>query len=57
LSDHGDFLQERNADAQGREQRLSIRKPWKRYSMYEREETTSYRVLPDTLRRNQNRIG
>ena len=56
LSDHGGFSQERNADAQGREQRLSIRKPWKSYSMYEREETTSYRVLPDTLRGNQTRI-
>ena len=58
LSDHGDFSEERNDDdAQGREKRLSILKPWKSYSMYEREETTSYRVLPDTLRRNQTRIG
>jgi len=58
LSDHGDFSEERNDDdAQRREKRLSILKPWKSYSMYEREETTSYGVLPDTLRRNQNRIG
>jgi hypothetical protein len=58
LSDHGDLSEERNDDdAQGREKRLSILKPWKSYSMYEREETTSYGVLPDTLRRNQNRIG
>ena len=57
LSDHGGFSEERNADAQGREQRLSILKPWKSYSMYEREETTSYGVLRHTLRRNQNRIG
>ena len=57
LSAHGGFSEERNADAQGREQRLSILKPWKSYSMYEREETTSYGVLRHTLRRNQNRIG
>ena len=58
LSDHGDFSEERNDDdAQGREKRLSILKPWKSYSMYEREETTSYGVLPDTLRRDQNRFG
>jgi hypothetical protein len=36
LSDHGSFSQERNDDAQGREERLSILKPWKSYSMYER---------------------
>jgi hypothetical protein len=29
------FPRERNADAQGREQRLSIPKPWKSYLMYE----------------------
>jgi hypothetical protein len=57
LSDHGGFSQERNDGAQDREEWLSILKPWKSYSMYEREETTSYGVLPDTLRRNQNRIG
>jgi hypothetical protein len=57
LSDHGGFSQEHNDDAQVREERLSIFKPWKSYWMYEREETTSYGVLPDTLRRNQNRIG
>ena len=48
LSDHGGFSQERTDDAQGREERLSILKPWKGYSMYERGETTSYGVLPDT---------
>jgi hypothetical protein len=52
LSDHGGFSQERNDGAQCREERLSILKPSKSYSMYEREETTSYGVLPDTLRRN-----
>jgi hypothetical protein len=57
LSDHGGFSQERNDDAQHREERLFIFKPWKTYSMYERGETTSYGVLPETLRRNQNRIG
>ena len=58
LSDHGGFSEERDDDdAQGREERISIIKPWKSYSMYEREETTSYGVLPDMLRRNQNRIG
>ena len=57
LSDPDAFSQERTDRAQGREERLSILKPWKSYSMYEREETTSYGVLPDTLRRNQNRIG
>jgi hypothetical protein len=57
LSDHGGFSQERNDGAQDREERLSILKPWKSYSMYEREETTSYGVLPDTLRRDQNRFG
>jgi hypothetical protein len=57
LSDHGGFSQERIHGAQGREERLSILKPWKSYSMYEREETTSYGILPGTLRRNQNRIG
>ena len=56
-SDHGGFSQERTGGAQGREERISIFRPWKSYSMYEREETTSYGVLPDTLRRNQNRIG
>ena len=48
LSDHGGFSQERNDDAQGREERLAILKPWKSYSMYERGETTSYGVLPAT---------
>jgi hypothetical protein len=57
LSDHGGFSQQRDDDVQGLEERLSTIKPWKSYSMYEREETTSYGVLPDTLRRNQNRIG
>jgi len=58
LSDHGGFSEERDDDdAQGREERISILKPWKSYSIYEREETTSYGVLPDMLRRNQNRIG
>jgi hypothetical protein len=57
LSDHGGFSQERNDDAQHREERLSIFKLWKTCSMYERGETTSYGVLPETLRRNQNRIG
>jgi hypothetical protein len=58
LSDHGGFSEERDDDdAQGREERITTIKPWKRYSMYEREETTSYGVLPDTLRRNQNPIG
>jgi len=58
LSDHGGFSEERDDDdAQGREERISILKPWKSYSIYEREKTTSYGVLPDMLRRNQNRIG
>lgn len=57
LSDHGGFSQERNDDAHGREERLSIFKPSKTYSMYEKRETTPYGVLPDMLRRNQNRIG
>ena len=58
LSDHGGFSEERDDDdTQGREERISILKPWKSYSIYEREETTSYGVLPDMLRRNQNRIG
>jgi hypothetical protein len=58
LSDHGGFSEEcDDDDAQGREEGISIHKRWKRYSIYEREETTSYGVLPDMLRRNQNRIG
>jgi hypothetical protein len=57
LSAQGGFSQDRNDDAQGREERLSIFKHWKTYSMYETGETTSYGVLPDTLCRNQNRIG
>jgi hypothetical protein len=44
LSDHGGFSQDHNDGAQGREERLSILKPWKSYSMYESEETTSYGV-------------
>jgi hypothetical protein len=57
LSDHDSFSQEHNNAAQGREERFSILKPWKSYSMYERDETTSYGVLRDMLRRNQNRIS
>jgi len=48
LSDHGGFSQERDDDAQGREERLSILKPWKSYSMYERGETTSYGAIVST---------
>ena len=44
------FSRERNDDAQDRIEQLSILKSWKSYSMYERRETTSHGVLPDTLR-------
>jgi hypothetical protein len=57
LSDRGGLSQERDDDAQGREERISVLKPRKSYSMYEREETTSYGILPATLRRTQNRTG
>jgi hypothetical protein len=50
LSDDCRFSRERNDDAQGRIEQLSIIKSWKSYSMYERRETTSHGVLPDTLR-------
>jgi hypothetical protein len=50
LSDDCRFSRERNDDAQGRIEQLSILKSWKGYSMYERRETTSHEVLPDTLR-------
>ena len=46
---------EHNGDAP-RHQETQLLKPWKGYSMYERRETTSHGVLPDTLRREQNRI-
>lgn len=50
LSDDCRFSRERNDDAQDRIEQLSILKSWKSYSMYERRETTSQGVLPDTLR-------
>ena len=57
LSYRGSFSHERNDAAQGREERFSILKPWKSHSMYEKGKTTSYGVLRDTFRRNQNRTG
>ncbi len=54
-SDDYRFSPEHNGDASGRPQ-LIVRKPRKGHWMYERRETTSYGVLPDTLRRDQNRI-
>jgi hypothetical protein len=50
LSDDCGFSRERNHDAQGRIEQLSILRSWKSYSMYERRETTSHGVLPNTLR-------
>jgi hypothetical protein len=49
------FSAEHNEDAPGHQEH-SLVKPWKGYSMYERTETTSHGVLPDTIRRDQNRI-
>jgi hypothetical protein len=46
---------EHNEDAPGH-QELMLLKPWKGYLMYEKRETTSHGVLPDTFRRDQNRI-
>ena len=57
LSDEGGSSQERNDDAQGRKERLSILKPSKTYSMYERRETTSHGVLSGIPRWNQKRTG
>ena len=41
LSDDSNLSLEHNADVRGREERLSILKPRKSDSMYERKETTS----------------
>ena len=49
LSDDCRFSREPSDDAQGDIEQLSILKSWKSYSMYERRETTSHGVLPDTL--------
>jgi hypothetical protein len=46
---------EHNEDEPGHEEHFLL-KPWKGYSMYERTETTSHGILPDTFRRDQNRI-
>jgi len=54
LDDHR-FSLEHNEDGLGH-QELMLLKPRKSYSMYEKRETTSHGVLPDALRRDENRI-
>ncbi len=49
------FSPEHNEDAPGHPEHIFL-KPWKGHSMYESTETTSSGVLPDTYRRDQNRI-
>jgi hypothetical protein len=54
-SDDHRFSLEHNEDGLGH-QELMLLKARKGYSTYETRETTSHGVLPDTLRRNQDRI-
>jgi hypothetical protein len=54
-SDDYRFSLEHNEDAPRHQEHILL-KPWKGYSMYERRETTSHGVLPDSVRRDQNRI-
>jgi hypothetical protein len=54
-SDDYRFSPEHNEDTPGRQEHI-LPKPLKGYSMYESTETTSHGVLPDTFRRDQNRI-
>ena len=57
LSDDSRFSRERNDDAHGRIERLSVLSPGRAIRCMKEEKLLSHGVILDTLRRNQNRIG